>query len=336
MDPMQMPRRSFVLGAAALSAVPALAGQTSRADEGGIRVVVPFPPGGVIDTLARPLTEEAGVRLQKAEISIDYVEGQHGSLGTARVAKAAPNGHTLLIGSIVSQIINCWSSAPPPYDPVRDFAPITLIARAANALVLSPAVAQRLRVNSLADLVSLAHRKPGKLTYATLGQSSVGRVAGELFAQRTGIDIAHHPYGGTDPAQAAVLSGEVDFGFLNVASCSSDIRAGHMRAVAVTTLHRSPELPNVPTMAEAASELGLGGFDLCFWLALFGPAGMPRELALRLNGAFVGALNGTPLRKRLAELKLEPAPSTPEQLAALVRADSQRVRELMQQGRPRI
>jgi len=336
MDSPQMPRRSFVLGAAALTTLPALAVQSARVDEAGIRLVIPFPPGGVIDTLARPLAEQAGTHLQKTEIGIDYVDGQRGCLGTARVAKAAPDGRTLLIGSIASHIISCWNSPAPPYDPVHDFTPITLIARAANVVVLSPASARRLGVRDTADLIDQARRRPGKLNYATIGVGSVGQLAGELFRQRTGVDITHRPYAGTNPAQAAVLASEVDFGFLNVASCADDVRAGRLHALAVTTMRRSPELPDVPALAESAAPLGLAGFDMSFWLAMFGPAGLPHEQVLKLNGAFVSALNSAPLHKQLAELKLEPAPSTPEQLGALVRADSQRLRELVQQSRARI
>ena len=331
MDSLQMPRRSLVLGAAALTAWPALAGQTPRTDDGSIHLVVPFPPGGVIDALARPLAEQASKRLQK--IDVEYVDGQRGSIGTARVAQAAPDGRMLLIGSIVSHVIGSLESAAHLYDPVRDFTPITLIARASNVLVLSPASAQRLEVRSVADLIAQARRKPGKLTYATIGLGSVGQLAGELFTLRTSIEVTHRPYAGVNPAQAAVLAGEVDFGFLNVATCADVVRAGQLRALAATTLRRSAELPDVPSLAESA---GLAGFDIGFWLGLFGPAGLPREHVGRLNSGFVGALATPTLRNQLAALKLEAAPSTPEQFGTLVRADAQRLRDLVRQTHARI
>ena len=347
MDLSLAPRRRLLVGAAAASVmwsavaparairVAAAAPDGTTAPGDGVRLVVPFPPGGVIDALAQLLAAQVGAQLPK--VAIDYVDGQRGGAGAARVARAAPDGRTLLIGSVASQVMNRWSEPPPlAFDPVRDFTPITLLARAANVIVLSPASAQRLGVRSVSDLVGFARHRPGRLSYATIGIGSVGQLAGELLEQRCGVEIAHRPYTGASPALAAVLADEVDFAILSVAACADDIRAGRLHALATTLLRRSPELPAVPTLDESPPPLGLAGIDVGFWLALFGPAGMAREQVARLNAVFVAALASAPLRRELAKLKLEPAPSTPEQLGALVRTDCQRLRALDHGGAERV
>jgi tripartite-type tricarboxylate transporter receptor subunit TctC len=306
----------------------------NAAAQRGIRLVVPFAPGGVLDALARPLVERVSERL--GPVYVDNVAGLRGSTGAAAVAKAKPDGNTLLMGSVITQAINPWIGAGKLYDPVQDFTPVALLARITNVLVINADVARRLSINSVQDLVMDARSHPGRLTYDSVGMGSTGHLAAELFKERTGTQINHQPYAGVNAAIKALLAGEVDFSFQNLSSSAADIRAGRLKALAVSSLWRSMDLPDVPTLNEAPSGLGLAGFDVGIWIGLFGPAGIARETTQRINAAFGDALNGPGLRERLRALKAEPAPSTPEQLAALVRADLARYRNLAQRSRAQL
>ncbi len=324
-------RRLLVsMGAATLGEL-AGAGPAPQAAAGrGIRLVVPFPPGGVIDTLSRPLAEQVQERL--GPLAVDNVDGQRGSVGAALVAKAAPDGNTLLMGSVVTQAINPWFDRSGNYDPVRDFSPIALLARISNVLVIGADTARRLGLSSVADLLRHARAHPGRLTYASSGIGTTSHMAAELFKERTATQINHQPYVGVNAALKALQTGEVDLSFQNLSSASADIRAGRLRVLAVSSLWRSSELPEVPTINETGPAQ-LDGFDVGIWIGLFGPAGMAREQVLRLNAAFGDALNAPALREKLRVLKAEPAPSTPEQLAALVKTDLARYRQIAQRSR---
>jgi tripartite-type tricarboxylate transporter receptor subunit TctC len=217
--------------------------------------------------------------------------------------------------------INPWLFAKIPYDPIRDFTPITGIARVPNVLVMNAQRAEALHIRNVADLVAYAKKNPGKLNYGSGGNGSAGHLAGEMFKVQAGVFMVHIPYAGGNPAQLALLSGQVDLTFDNLASASSNIRSGKLRALAVTTAARSTAMPEVPTVAEGGRALGLGHFEIDTWFGLFGPAKLPPETTQRLNKAFVDALDSPELKARLASLMAENMASTPAQFGAFVKTE---------------
>ena len=306
-----LPRRALL---GMVLAVPAWAQQAKP-----IRLVVPYPPGGPLDVVARALAERVQPTL--GTVVVDNKPGAGGNLGADLVAKSAPDGNTLVMGAVATHAINPWLYAKLPYDPVRDFSPITRVAQVPNVLVMNAQTAQRLNISSVRDLVIYARRHPGKLNYGSGGNGSAGHLAGEMFKSQAGLFIVHIPYAGAAPAQLALLSGQVDFNIDNLASAAANIRAGKLRALAVTTAQRASAMPALPTMAEAGRDDGLQQFDIGTWFGLFGPAGLPPEVLLRLNSAFVAALESADIRAKLAALMAEAAPTTPEQFGAFVAAE---------------
>ncbi len=304
-------RDLLALGAAAIAA-PVYA-QSSRP----IRLIVPYPPGGPLDIVARALAER--VKDSLGTVIVENKPGAGGNLGADLVAKAAPDGTTIGMGAVATHAINPWLYAKIPYDPLRDFTPLTGVAQVPNVLVMNPEAADRFGIRSVADLVAFAKRNPGKLNYGSGGNGSAGHLAGEMFKARAGVFAVHIPYAGGPPAQLALLAGQVDLNFDNLASASANIKAGKLRALAVTTPKRSAAVPELPTIAESGG--ALAGFDIHTWFGLFGPAGMPAETTRRLHRAFVDALTSPELKARLATLMAEPMPSTPEQFGAFVKSE---------------
>jgi tripartite-type tricarboxylate transporter receptor subunit TctC len=310
-------RRLFTLaGLASLTiALPVAQAQTAKP----IRLIVPYPPGGPLDTVARVLA--AAVKDSLGVVLVDNKPGAGGNLGADLAAKAAPDGHTLVMGAVATHAINPWLFAKLPYDPIRDFTPITRVAQVPNVLVLNAETAHKLGIASLADLVAFAKKNPGRLNYGSGGNGSAGHLAGEMFKAQAGLFMVHIPYAGGNPAQLGLLAGQVDLSFDNLASASANIKSGRLRALAVTTAARASAMPDLPTIAEAGRGLGLGGFDVGTWFGLFGPAGLPSEMLARLNKAFVAALDAPETKTRMAQLLAEPSPSTPDQFAAFVKAE---------------
>ncbi|WP_416234797.1 Bug family tripartite tricarboxylate transporter substrate binding protein [Paucibacter sp. PLA-PC-4] len=311
-------RRMLLAGLGAsfslLSAGPALA-QANKP----IRLIVPYAPGGPLDTVARSLAERAKDKL--GVIVVENKAGAGGNLGADMAAKAAPDGHTIVMGAVATHAINPWLFAKIPYDPIRDFTPITLVARVPNVLVMNAEAAQKLGINSVADLVAYAKKNPGKLNYGSGGNGSAGHLAGEMFKAQAGIFMTHIPYSGGNPAQLALVSGQVDLNFDNLASASGNIKSGKLKALAVTTAKRSSAQPELAAIAESPAALGLSKFDINTWFGLFGPAKLPADVTAKLNAAFVEALNSPEIKSRMATLMAEPAPSTPEQFGAFVKTE---------------
>ena len=231
-----MKRRPFLLSAlaAAASLSPALALAQGRP----IRLIVPYAPGGPIDVTARLLAER--VKDSLGTVIIENKPGGGGNIGADAVAKAAPDGLTIGIAAVATHAINPWLFAKMPYDASKDFAPITQMVRVPNVLVMNAETAGRLKINTLADLIAYGKANPGRLNYGSGGNGSAGHLAGEMFKQGAGIFAVHIPYNGGNPAQLALLSGQVDFNFDNLATAAPNIRAGKLKALAVTTLNRSP------------------------------------------------------------------------------------------------
>ena len=284
-----------------------------------IRLIVPYPPGGPLDIVARALVDK--VKDSLGPVVVENRPGAGGNLGMDLVAKAAPDGLTIGMGAVATHAINPWLYAKIPYDPLRDFTPITLVAQVPNVLVMNVDTAKKLGIASVADLVAYAKKNPGTLNYGSGGNGSAGHLAGEMFKAQAGVYMVHIPYAGGPPAQLALVSGQVDLNFDNLAAASANIKSGKLKAVAMTTAKRSSAMPEVPTIAETGATYGLATFDINTWFGLFGPAGMPAATTQRLNKAFTEALASPEIKTRLATLLAEPSPTTPDQFAAFVKAE---------------
>ena len=305
-----MKARHFLL--TLLSSAALLAVGTASAQQRPIRLIVPYAAGGPIDVTARVLAER--VKDSLGTVIIDNKPGAGGNIGADAVAKAAPDGLTIGIAATATNAVNPWLYAKMPFNAATDFAPVTQMVRVPNVLVMNADTAQRLKIDTLADLIAYAKANPGKLNYGSGGNGSAGHLAGEMFKKEAGIFAVHIPYNGGNPAQLALLSGQVDFNFDNLATAAPNIRSGKLKAIAVTTAQRSSALPEVPTVAAT-----LKGFSIDTWWGLVAPAGTPPEVVARLNHAFVAALDSPDTRTRFANLLAEPVASTPDQFGAFMK-----------------
>lgn len=274
----------------------------------------PRPHGWKNAALAERVRDSLGT------VIVENRPGAGGNIGADAVAKAAPDGNTLLMGAVATHAINPWLYARMPYDALRDFTPITGVAQVPNVLVMNPQAADRLGIRNVAELIAHARANPGQLNYGSGGNGSAGHLAGEMFKAKAGVFMVHIPYAGGNPAQLALISGQVELNFDNLAAASGNIRAGRLRALAVTTARRARAMPELPTLAESAP--ALAGLDINTWFGLFGPAGLPPAVTRRLNEVFAEALATPELSKLLATLMAEPLAGTPEQFAQFVRRES--------------
>jgi tripartite-type tricarboxylate transporter receptor subunit TctC len=318
-----MQRRSFLLSTAAIAASPVWAQGKP------IRLIVPYAPGGPLDVTARVLAER--VRDSLGTVIVENRPGAGGNLGADLVAKAAPDGHTIGLAAVATHAINPWLFGKMPYDAVRDFAPITQMVRVPNVLVMNADTAQRLNIQTLADLIAYAKAHPARLNYGSGGNGSAGHLAGEMFKKAAGIFAVHIPYNGGNPAQLALLSGQVDFNFDNLATAAPNIRSGKLKALAVTTAHRSKALPDIAAMSET-----LPGFEVDTWWGLVAPAATPRDVVDRLNKAFTEALRAPETQTRFAQLMAEPVPTTPEQFGAFMKKELGRYESVVKASGARV
>lgn len=288
-----------------------------------IRFVVPYPPGGPLDIMARMLAEEVREPLGQPVI-VENRPGAGGNIGVAHVATAEPDGHTLVMGAVATFAINPWLFKSLPYNPLTDFAPITLVASVPNVLVVNPEFAESNGIKSVQDLIDYAKRNPDKLNYGSGGNGSAGHLAGELLNARAGIVTAHIPYPGAAPAQTALLGGQTHYMFDNLASAVGQIEAGKLIPLAVTSKERSPILPDVPAMAETIPD-----FDLGTWFGVFAPAGTPPDVVQRLHKVYADALRSPKVRERLKAMGSTIEPNTPEEFAAMVKEELGKYREIV-------
>ncbi|WP_326540709.1 tripartite tricarboxylate transporter substrate binding protein [Pseudorhodoferax sp.] len=316
MTPDQILRRTTLLAALALAAPPSLAQNKP------IRLIVPYAAGGPIDVTARVLAER--VKDQLGTVIIENKPGAGGNIGADAVAKAPHDGLTIGIAATATHAVNPWLYRKMPYDALRDFAPITQMVRVPNVLVMNAEVAQRLKIETLADLIAYAKANPAKLNYGSGGNGSAGHLAGEMFKAQAGIFALHIPYNGANPAQLALLSGQVDFNFDNLATAAPGIRSGKLKALAVTTLQRSPALPEVPPVAAT-----LKGFAIDTWWGLVAPAGTPADVVARLNQAFVAALQAPETRQRFGNLLAEPVPTSPAEFGSYMKTELAKYEKLV-------
>jgi tripartite-type tricarboxylate transporter receptor subunit TctC len=304
--------RNFLLSLVAAGA--ALLSPLAPAQNRPIRLIVPYAAGGPIDATARVLAER--VKDSLGPVIVENRPGGGGNIGADAVAKAAPDGLTIGISAVATHAINPWLFSKMPYDAAKDFAPITQMVRVPNVLVMNAETANRLKIHSVADLIAYGKSHPGQLNYGSGGNGSAGHLAGEMFKRDAGIFAVHIPYNGGNPAQLALLSGQVDFNFDNLATAAPNIRSGKLKALAVTTLKRSPMLPDVPPVADT-----LKGFAIDTWWGLVAPAGTPPETVAKLNHAFVAALQSPEAVTRFTALMAEPVSSSPQEFGNFMNAE---------------
>jgi len=309
-----MKRRQFIAASAAASATLAFAASSQTRP---IRIIVPFAAGGATDISTRLIAEKASATL--GTVIIENRPGGGGGIGVDMVAKAAPDGLTLGMAAVAMHAINPWLYKKLPYDPIKDFAPITQMVRIPNVLVMNADAARQHGIKTLADFLAYAKANPAKLSYASGGNGSGGHLSGEMFKARAGIFAVHIPYNGGGPSQLAMLSGTVDYTLDNLATSGANIRAGKVLPLAVTTLKRSELLPDVPALAET-----FPGFEVDTWWGLVAPAGTPKAVIEKLNLAFTEALRSPDIKERYAKMMAEPAPSTPGQFAELIHREYSR------------
>lgn len=296
-----------------MAAVAALASPLSQAQE-PIRLIVPYAPGGPLDITSRALAER--VRDSLGVVIIDNKAGAGGNIGADAIAKAAPDGMTIGLAATATHAVNPWLYAKMPYDAGKDFAGITQMVRVPNVLVMNAAKAEQLKIHSVADLVAYAKSHPGKLNYGSGGNGSAGHLAGEMLKQRAGIYALHVPYRGANPAQLALLSGEVDFNIDNLAAAAPNIKSGKLVALAVTSLNATPLLPGVQPLSKTYP-----GFSIDTWWGLVAPAGTPKPVLDKLSKAFNDALHTPETKTRFAALMAEPVGSAPAEFDKFMAAE---------------
>ena len=277
-----------------------------------VRLVVPFPPGGSLDfagrLIAQKLTEMWG-----QPVVVENKPGAGGNIGADLVAKAPADGYTILLGALSTHAVNPSLYAKMPYDAAKDFAPITLIAVTPNVLVVNA----NSPVQNVTEFIAYTKANPGKLSFGSGSNGSAGHLAGELYKVETGTDAVHIPYKGGAPATQALMAGDTQFMFDNLANAMAQVKGGKLRALAVTTAKRSALAPELPTMAEA----GLPGFDISTWYGLFAPAGTPPAIVAKWNADVTRILNMPDVRARFVADGAEPAPDSPEQFAQFIAAE---------------
>ncbi len=301
----------------ALGAASGLAQAQSAWPGKPVKIVVPFAPGGTTDILARAVAPELAKAFGQAFV-IENRAGAGGNIGAEQVAKSAPDGYTLLMGTVGTHGINKSLFAKLAYDPQKDFAPITLVAGVPNVMVMNTERAKALSINTVPDFIAYARKHPGELNMASSGSGTSIHLAGELFKTSTGIYMTHIPYGGSAPALLGLVSGQVDVMFDNLPSAIALIKAGKLKAFAVTSAQRSGSMPELPTVAEAAP---LKGFDATSWFGLLAPAGTPQAVVNRLQQETAKALNSPEIKEKLLAQGAIPSGNSPQEFAALIDAE---------------
>jgi len=323
-----MPMRAVFLAAvlALALAVPAAAHAQAWPNK-PIKYIVNFAPGGTTDILGRMVASGLSASLGQPVV-VENKPGQAGSIGAAECARAAPDGYTLCGGTISSHAINASLYAKLPYDPLKDFAPITLLASLPNMLIVHPS----LNVGSVNELVALLKANPNKYSFGSAGNGTSQHISGELFKIMTGTQMQHVPYKGSGPMIPDLLAGQIQLSFENITTAYPQVKAGKLKALAVTSAKRSFVAPEVPTMAEA----GLAGYDISSWQAMYAPAGTPKEIVSRLHAETARILRTPENAKRLQDLGLDAGGITPEELAAFMRNEIPRLGKIVKDSGARV
>ena len=315
-------RRRVLAGVAGLAASASLRSASAAPyPERTVTLIVPFAPGGSTDILARIVSDHLQRSLRQPVV-VENRTGASGNIGTAAAARSAPDGYTFLFNTMSVHTMNHALFAAMPFDGVGDFSPITLLAYVTNTLVVHPSVP----VTSVRELIDHAKANPGKLAYASAGAGSTNHLCGALFEKMAQVAMVHVPYRGGAPAVADTVAGQTQVFFTAGTQSLEHVKAGKLRLLAVTEGKRSSLLADVPTVAET-----LPGFEMAVWYAAYGPAGMPKEIVARLN-AEIGRILALPeVKKRMADIAVETAQSSPEELASLTRADADKWGRIIKQ-----
>ncbi len=307
-----------LLGTLSPASAQAQAGYPNRT----VTLVVPFPPGGGTDTGARLIAQKLAAKWGQ-QVVVDNRGGAAGQIGADAVAKAKPDGYTLLMGNIGTQAINPSLYARLPYDPDKAFAPISLVAELPLAMMVNPGVAAK----TAAEWVALARSKPGQLSYSSSGAGGAPHLAAEMFKQATQTFIVHVPYRGGGPAISDLLAGHVQLSFMTALEASGHIKSGKLRALAVTSRQRVPALPDVPTLSEGT----VPGFDSISWIGLLAPAGTPSEIVEKISADVRELIAGDEVKSRLIELGGVPRANTPAQFSQMIDADRKRYAQIIRE-----
>ncbi|ANK93108.1 MULTISPECIES: Bug family tripartite tricarboxylate transporter substrate binding protein [Rhizobium] len=309
-----MTRRTSLALALGLTAMVGFGSSAVAEDfpDRAITLVVPFAAGGSTDVVARIVAQKMSEDLDQ-QVIVQNVAGAGGNLGAGNVARAEPDGYTILMGTVATHALNPLILKSTPYDPEKDFAPVSLLVVVPNVLVVNP----ELPAKTVQELVALLKAEPDKYSYASSGNGTPLHLSGELFKSMAGVSMQHIPYKGAGPALNDVIGNQVPIMFDNLPSSSSHIKAGTLRALAVTTAERAPSFPDVPTIAES----GIPGYETYTWNALFAPANTPSEVVTRLNASANKALKDPAVAERMKEFSATIVGSTPEELAAHVKAE---------------
>lgn len=313
------PRRRLLATVAAVcvaGALPLAANAQGAWPTKPVRIVVPFAAGGTTDILARAVAQELTKSLGQSFV-VDNKPGAGGNIGADLVAKAAPDGYTLLMGTVGTQSINKWLYAKMPFDPQKDFQPITLVAGVPNVMVVNAEKARERHINTVQDFLKYAKANPGKLNMASSGNGTSIHLAGELFKTMTGVYMTHFPFQGSNPALFSLMAGDMDVMFDNLPSAMSHIKSGKLKALAVTSATRSQALPDVPTVEEAGGPT-LKGFEASSWFGLLAPAGTPMDIVNRVQQETAKALATPAMKERLLAQGAIPSGNTPAQFAQLI------------------
>ena len=277
-----------------------------------VRIIVPFPPGGIADLFARVIGQKFGETWGQPGI-VENRPGAGGNIGAEIVAKAPPDGYTLVTGSIGTHAVNVSLFSKLGYDPIRDFAPVSLIMEAEGLLVLHPSVP----VRTVKELIALARARPGQLSYASAGNGTAAHLSGELFKSMAKVDMVHVPYKGNVPAITDLIAGQTSLLFATMPTVLPQVQAGRLKALAVTSSSRSPAAPELPTIAEAA----LPGYSVTNWIGIFAPAGTPRDVVTKLNVETIRVMQAPDIRKRLVNEGAKFTPMSPDEFGAFVKAE---------------
>ena len=306
-----MPRFMPLFATLLLAALSATA-QAQTWPSKPIRYIVPFAAGGTTDILARTIAEKLSIALGQPVV-VENKPGAGGGVGAAETAKAPPDGYTIMGGTISTHAINATLYSNLPYDPVKDFVAITLIARVPNMLVINNDIPAK----DVAELIKLMKASPGKWNFASSGNGTSQHLSGELFKGMAGVDMQHIPYKGSPPALSDVMGGQVSMTFDNITTAWTLAKGGKLRALAVTTAKRSPIAPDVPTLGES----GLPGYEIGSWQGVFAPAGTPPDIVKRLNAEIVKIINLPDVQKKLLDLGAEPVANSSEEFTAFVKVE---------------
>jgi tripartite-type tricarboxylate transporter receptor subunit TctC len=315
-------RQAASRAAAACLLLVGVAAHAAGYPERAVTLVVPFPPGGGTDTGARLVAQKLSQRWGQ-QVVVDNKGGAAGQIGADLVAKARPDGYTLLMGNIGTQAINPSLYAKMPYDPDRAFAPVSLVAELPLAMMVNPAVAAK----DAKEFVMLARSQPGRMSYSSSGAGGAPHLAAEMFKQATNTFVVHVPYRGGGPAISDLIAGHVQLSFMTVLEASGHLKAGKLRALAVTGDKRVGALPEVPTLAESVAP----GFNSISWIGIVAPAGTPREIVEKISADLRDVIAADDVKGRLTELGAVPRTTTPAQFATLIDADRKRYAQIIRE-----